>query len=139
MGKQQINRKETKVATQEGMGQQYEQIVTVDDNTLPSAQELADYKSVDPRIVEFLMETSKKEQEHRHKIEDEKVKILKHSETRVSNMNWWGMFFAFLVLITLVGLAAYALYLDMQWFAGIFGLSAVVSILSVFVDAGKKK
>ena len=138
MAKQQINRKETKVATQEGLGQQFEQIVTVDDNTLPSAQELADYKLVDPRIVEFLMETSKKEQAHRHKVEDEKVKIVKHSERRVSRMNWWGMFFAFMALITLVGLAAYALYLDKQWFAGIFGLTAVVSILSVFVEAGKK-
>ena len=34
MAKQQINRKETKVATQEGVGQQYEQVVTVDDNLL---------------------------------------------------------------------------------------------------------
>ena len=36
MAKQQINRKETKVATQEGVGQQYEQVVTVDDNLLPT-------------------------------------------------------------------------------------------------------
>ena len=139
MAKQQINRKETKVATNEGPGQQYEQIVTVDDNTLPTAQELADYKLVDPRIVDFLLETSKKEQAHRHKLEDEKVKIVKHSESRVSRMNWWGMFFAFLALILLIGLAAYALFLDKPWFAGVFGLSAVASILSVFVDAGKKR
>lgn len=46
MAKQQINRKETKVATQEGVGQQYEQVVTVDDNLLPTAKELADYKAI---------------------------------------------------------------------------------------------
>lgn len=139
MAKQQINRKETKVATQEGLGQQFEQVVTVDDSTLPSAQELADYKQVDPRIVEFLMDISKKEQSHRHKVEDEKINIIKHSERRVTRMNWWGMFFAFLALVSLVALAAYALYLDKPWFAGIFGFTAVVSVISVFVDAGRKK
>lgn len=61
MAKQQINRKETKVATQEGVGQQYEQVVTVDDNLLPTAKELADYKAIDPRIVDFLLQTSTKE------------------------------------------------------------------------------
>ena len=52
-------------------------------------------------------------------------------------MNWWGMFFAFLSLVALVGLSALALYLDHEWFAGIFGFSAVVSIITVFVNAGK--
>ena len=67
------------------------------------------------------MDISKKEQSHRHKVEDEKIKIIKHSERRVTRMNWWGMFFAFLALVSLVALAAYALYLDKPWFAGIFG------------------
>ncbi len=49
------------------------------------------------------------------------------------------MFFAFLALITLVGLSALALYLDKPWFAGIFGFTAVVSIVSIFVNAGKNK
>ena len=49
-------------------------------------------------------------------------------------MNWWGMFFAFLSLVALVGLSALA---DHEWFAGIFGFSAVVSIITVFVNAGK--
>ena len=84
------------------------------------------------------MDISKKEQSHRHKVEDEKIKIIKHSERRVTRMNWWGMFFAFLALVSLVALAAYALYLDKPWFAGIFGFTAVVSVISVFVEAGRK-
>lgn len=44
MAKQQIQQKETVVAGQGGVGQQLERTYTVDDNSLPSPQELAAYK-----------------------------------------------------------------------------------------------
>ena len=72
-------------------------------------------------------------------MDKERIKILKHSEHRISSINWWGMFFAFLSLVILMGVAAFALYLDKPWFAGIFSLAAVASIISIFVDAGKTK
>ena len=53
-------------------------------------------------------------------------------------MNWWGMFFAFLALLTLVALATYALYLDEPWFAGMVGCTSVVGIIITFVNAGKR-
>ncbi|RUL59114.1 DUF2335 domain-containing protein [Prevotella koreensis] len=139
MGKKQISNKETKVATQGGIGQQYEQTVTVDDNTLPSPQELAEYKTIDPRIVDYLLDAAKEEQRHRHKIEEDKVKTVKNAERRTTRMNWWGMFFAFLALVALIVLSAFALYLNHPWFAGIFSFATAVSILSIFVDGGKKK
>ena len=42
-----------------------------------------------------------------------------------------------LSLVALVSLAAYALYLNHNWFAGIFGFGAVISIVTLFVNAGK--
>ena len=139
MPKQQINHKQTNVATQDGMGQQVEVSYTVSDSMLPSPQELAEYQKVDADIVPFLMEMAKNEQQHRHKMDDEKMKVLKSNESRTTRINIWGMFFAFLALITLVGLSALALYLDKPWFAGIFGFTAVVSIVSIFVNAGRNK
>lgn len=139
MPKQQINHKQTNVATQDGMGQQVEVSYTVSDSMLPSPQELAEYQKVDADIVPFLMEMAKNEQQHRHKMDDEKMKVLKSSESRITRINIWGMFFAFLALVTLVGLSALALYLDKPWFAGIFGFTAVVSIVSIFVNAGRNK
>ena len=65
MSKQQINHKQTNVATQGGVGQQVEVSYTVSDSTLPSPQELADYQRINPNIVKFLMETAQKEQQHR--------------------------------------------------------------------------
>jgi len=139
MPKQQINHKQTNVATQDGMGQQVEVSYTVSDSMLPSPQELAEYQKVDADIVPFLMEMAKNEQQHRHKMDDEKMKVLKSNESRTTRINIWGMFFAFLALVTLVGLSALALYLDKPWFAGIFGFTAVVSIVSIFVNAGRNK
>lgn len=119
------------------MGKQLEQTVSVDDNSLPSPQELQQYQQIDPNIISFLITTSQKEQEHRHCMDNEKMKILKNSERKNGRMNWWGMFFAFLSLILFMGVSAFALYLDKPWLAGIFGGTAILSVISTFVQAGK--
>lgn len=121
----------------DSIGKQLEQTVSVDDNSLPSPQELLEYQKIDPNIIPFLIQTSIKEQNHRHNMDTEKMKILNHSERKNWRMNWWGMFFAFLSLILFIGLAALALYLDKQWFAGIFGVVSILSVVSIFVEAGK--
>lgn len=137
MGKHSISRRETEVSMGDSIGKQLEQTVSVDDNSLPSPQELELYQQIDPNIIPFLIKTSIKEQEHRHNMDNEKMKILKNSERKNGRMNWWGMFFAFLSLILFMGVAAFALYLDKPWFAGIFGGTAILSVISTFVHAGK--
>lgn len=137
MGKHSISRKETQVSMGDSIGKQLEQTVSVDDNSLPSPLELQLYQQIDPSIIPFLIQTSVKEQEHRHNMDNEKLKILKNSERKNGRMNWWGMFFAFLSLILFMGVAAFALYLDKPWFAGIFGGTAILSVISTFVQAGK--
>lgn len=87
MGKQSISRKETQVSMGDSTGKQLEQTVSVDDNSLPSPQELAQYQQIDPDIVRFLIETSVKEQAHRHRMDDEKMKLLKNSERKNTRMN----------------------------------------------------
>lgn len=48
-----------------------------------------------------------------------------------------GYVLRFLSIVVTMGLAAFALYLDRAWFAGIFGLVGVVSIASVFINNKK--
>ena len=88
MGKQQINRKETQVATHEGVGKQLEQTLTIEDSILPSPQELAAYKEIDPRIVELLINMSKSEQDHRHATDKMKLNILRRTEGRDERISW---------------------------------------------------
>mgnify|MGYP003588474864 CR=1 FL=1 len=134
MSKQSIKRKETQVSTSNGIGNQLEQTVTVDDSSLPSPEALAKYKEIDPQLVDFLIDVSKKEQEHRHLTDMKKLKIISNAESRTGRMNFFGMLFAFLSIIVFIGLAGFALYLNHPWFAGFFGLSSLVSIVSIFVN-----
>ena len=136
MSKKQIDNRQTNIAINGGVGQHFEQIVTIDDNPLPAPQELAEYNAINPRIVEYLVDTAKAEQSHRQKVEEDRVGMMKDADHRTFRMNWWGMFFAFLSLVTLIGLSAFALYLNRPWFAGILSFATVVSIMSLFVTAG---
>ena len=133
MAKQSISRKETQVSMGNSVGKQLEQTVSVDDNSLPSPQELQLYQQIDPKIIPFLIETSIKEQTHRHYMDKEKLKILKNSERKTWRINWWGILFLVLFLVV----AAFALYLDKPWFAGVFGGIAIITVVSSFIDAGK--
>lgn len=139
MSKHSISTRETQVSTGDAIGKQVEQTVSVDDLSLPTAQELKAYQEINPNIVDFLLETTRKEQEHRHKMENMKMEVIHYSEHKNGRMNWWGMFFAFLSLVFMVVLSAFALYLDLPWFAGIFGFSTVAAIVTIFVNAGKDK
>ena len=73
MGKHSISRRETEVSMGDSIGKQLEQTVSVDDNSLPSPQELQLYQQIDPNIIPFLIKTSIKEQEHRHNMQNELV------------------------------------------------------------------
>lgn len=138
MAKQSYSIKGTSVTNGEAVGEQIEQTVSVDDNILPAPQELAAYKNIDPKIVEFLIKSSEREQIHRHKQDEKKLKILSYNEHKVGRINWWGMFFAFLSIVVMVALAAYALHLDRPWFAGIFGFAALASTASIFINHKKE-
>lgn len=138
MGKQELRQRETNVATSEGVGKQLEQTITVDDSALPSPQELEAYKRIDPRIVDLLIENTRREQQHRHETDRMKLKILRRSESRTERINFWGMTFAFLSVGLFVGLTAWALYLDHPWFAGLSAFTALITIVSLFVDTGKQ-
>ena len=123
---------------QGGVGKQLERTLTVDDNSLPSPQELAAYKEIDPNIVKFLIESAAKEQDHRHKTDIIKLSVIKKSDARTGRMNWWGMFFAFLSIVVLVVLSAFALYLDRPWFAGMLGVGSIISVATIFINRGKQ-
>ena len=137
MGKQELRQRETNVSTSEGIGKQLEQTITVDDSTLPSPSDLEAYQRIDPRIVDMFIDISRKEQQHRHETDSIKLKILRRSESRTERTNFWGMTFAFLSVALFVGLTAWALYLDHPWFAGLSAFTALVTIVSLFVNTGK--
>lgn len=83
MAKQSYSIKGTNIANGDAVGNQIEQTVSVDDNILPAPQELAEYQKIDPKIVDFLIKSSEREQQHRHKQDEKKLKILNYNEHKV--------------------------------------------------------
>lgn len=138
MGKQSISRTETEVFAGENRGKQLNQTIMVDDNALPSPQDLEAYKQIDPNIITCIINATIKEQEHRHYIEKSKMELLKNAERKTSRLNWWGMFFAFLSLVIIAFLTFGALYLNKPWFAGIFGGLSTFSIITAFLNINNK-
>ena len=55
MAKQSFSIKGTNISNGETVGNHIEQTVSVDDNILPSPQELAAYKNIDPKIVDLVI------------------------------------------------------------------------------------
>ena len=87
MAKQSYSIKGTNISNGDSVGNHIEQTVSVDDNILPAPQELAEYKSIDPKIVDFLIKSSEREQLHRHNQDEKKLKILSYNEHKVGRMN----------------------------------------------------
>lgn len=133
MARAEVRQQTTQLDAMSGAAKNEVKSLTFDENVLPTPEELEAYKAVDPRIIDFLLETAKKEQLFRHSLEETKVDIIKKSDSGNRWMNWWGMFFAVISLVALIGLSAFALYLDKPWFAGIFGGTTFIAIVSIFV------
>lgn len=122
--------------TTNGNGKQTEQTYTVDDSLLPTPQELADYKAIDPDIVKYLIEASTREQKHRHAVESAKIKLVNRESRRVFNMNFWGMLFAFIILMTGLGVSAYLIYLEKTYTGSIFAGVTLLGGASLFIGNG---
>lgn len=76
MAKQSYSIKGTNISNGDSVGNHIEQTVSVDDNILPAPQELAKYKSIDPKIVDFLIKSSEREQLHRHNQDEKKLNMV---------------------------------------------------------------
>lgn len=140
MSKKELRHRETNVANPNGaMGKELEQTLTVDDSFLPSPSELSQYQSVDPKIVDLLCKMSEREQAYRHKTDSTRIKIISKSESRQYRINIWGMFFAFLALVLMMGVAALAIYFDRPWIATLFGVISAASIVGLFIGPRQQK
>lgn len=133
MAKKKTELTQTEMATGEGAATRLSATLTVDDSAMPSPEELRAYQSVSPDIVKFFIDASLKEQAHRHRVNEGRLKVLSRESRREERINLWGMFFAFLLVLALVGLTAFAIWLDRPWMATASGLGTFAALISIFV------
>lgn len=111
MGKRSIKQQHTELQTAEGLAHITENSVVSDDNILPSPAELQAYLMLSPDFPQYFIEVSKKEQEHRHAIEKENVEIVKEYNRSQFSLQKLGMWFAFTLLILLLGIGGFMIYI----------------------------
>lgn len=133
MAKQEIKRKETAVVGVDGQGKQLEQTYTLDDNYLPTPEELAAYQSIDPSIVPYLMELAKKEQAYRHEAGRERMSLMQNADKRISRNDVMGIVFAFMSLVVVGILAGMGIYFEQPWIATMFGAPTIITVVSIFL------
>lgn len=105
-----------------GNGMSIEQIVAQDDSLLPAPAELAAFKDVDANIIPWMLEQTKKEQEHRHKTDNDKIKLMNRA---VTNDRIFIVFYLLLILL-FVCLSALFVYLEKNISGSIFGVCGII-------------
>lgn len=130
MGKQSRRAEMTRSANHQG--QLIEEII--DDNLLPEACEIAKLKELDTDIVTWLKDRAEKEQEFRQKTFHTKLKLVHKHERGERHINYLGIIFAFLIIMTGLLLAAYLMYLGKEITGTIFAGTILITMASMFLN-----
>ena len=99
-----------------------EQTIASDDALLPTPAEFAAYKEIDPTIIPWLLEQTKKEQEHRHNTDNKKISLMNKA---LNNDRIFICFYLFLILVFII-LSALFVYWDKNVEGSIFGVFGVI-------------
>ena len=111
----------------------------VDTGLLPSAKELKEYQDLDPRFIDFFLETARREQDARISQNDRILGLAEEKEKKVSTDRRIGMGLAFILFLLVLGLVAYALFLGSPWIAGVLATLSVGGVIQAFTNAHRSK
>lgn len=111
----------------------------IDTGLLPSAKELKEYQDLDPRFIDFFLETARREQDARISQNDRILGLAEEKEKKVSTDRRIGMGLAFILFLLVLGLVANALYLGSPWIAGVLATLSVGGVIQAFTNAHRSK
>ncbi|MDR1198638.1 MAG: hypothetical protein LBK94_06455 [Prevotellaceae bacterium] len=125
---------QTKMAVNKNQGA-IEQNTIIDDNLLPSADELEKLKQIDPNIISWIMARTEQEQNARLKFNDDRIKIA-NKELGITTTSLW---LAFILAISALILGGLFIYLDKEIAGTIFGSVGIIAIIQSFLRFGRKE
>lgn len=112
-----------------------EQTIAQDDSLLPSPAEFAAYKEVNPAIIDWLLEQTKKEQEHRHKTDNDKIALM----NKALNTDRIVLIFFLVLVLVFIALCAVFVYLDKDVYGSIFGICGLIGAVVLYRQFTNKK
>lgn len=120
-------------------GGDFDAVEHLDDNLLPSAQELIEYKEVDSTLVDFLKERAKLEQDKRHSFNDEMVVLNKREQALTHGINYLAVICGLLVILGGMYLSYILITLGHVTQGSIFGGVSMVYVAYLFISVANKK
>lgn len=138
MSKRKLARRQQQQVRQEGLQTIVEEQLVVDNSPVPSAEELSRYKEIDPALVSKFFDAWDDERTMRHRLMNESLDGLHKANKQHHVRALCGMTLAFLSLLLFLGITAYALYLDKEWIATLFGTISIGTIITAFINAHKQ-
>lgn len=116
--------------------QQYavvQQTTTIDDSLLPSADELAKLREINPTIVEWTMKRAEKEQDARIEFNFKNLHLLE----KEINTTARSLFYSFIIAIISLILAAVFVWADKEIAGSAFGIISITAIIQAFLRFGR--
>jgi len=111
------------------------QQIVIDNNPLPSSEELAKLKELDSSIVSWFMRRTDTEQASRLKLEVEYVSLAKKEQSIVLTSLW----LAFAIAVSFIALSGVLIYFGKEVAGTIFGGVALILCVQAFLKFGRKQ
>ena len=109
----------------------------IDDNLLPSVDELQKLKEIDPTVIDWIKERVKIEQDARIRFNDNRISLSKLDMKITRNQNMVALIFAFLIVVLGLVFSGYLIYNQMKLEGTIFGGATIAISATMFLKHGK--
>lgn len=124
---------------QDERGLTFEQNTIVDDNLLPSADELAKLNGISEDIIPWIMARTEKEQDARIKFNEDRMRLSEKDLNFAHKYNMLALVMAFLIVLLFLSASFYLIISGKEVIGTIFAGGTIVGIVSYFLNAKRKK
>jgi uncharacterized membrane protein len=112
-----------------------EQQNLIDDSLLPSALELEKLKSIDPSIIQWILQRTEMEQDGRLNFNKKQIEIAELSVRKTHSFNITALVFSFILFLMILGLSAFFVFKELPVTGTVFGGAAIFVAVTFFIKA----
>lgn len=123
-------------AAQQGKLVKHEE--TFEDNLLPSSVEIKNLQSIRPDLVDFVVESARKEQDVRHKLREQEMSAYQNNNKRDFIINIIGLVFAFVLMGGFMGLSYDLIIKGHTLIGSIFAATDIIFAIGIFIRKSSK-
>ena len=120
-------------------GLTFEQNTIVDDNLLPSADELAKLNSISEDIIPWIMSRTEREQDARIKFNEDRMRLSENDLKFAHKYNMLALVMAFVIVLLFLSASFYLIISGKEVIGTIFAGGTIVGIVSYFLNAKRRK